>query len=131
MADGMPPEVAVGRGGHRRQNPAQGAELVHVATRTQVSRLSVGETQVVRKQPRGPDARQRLEHERAMLKRLRGVRGVAQLLDAPQYPGSIVMADAGETNLADRARPLAVEATRHTLDDGGKLVEAGATADIK
>jgi signal transduction histidine kinase len=97
MADGMPPD------------PAQGAELVHVATRTQVSRLSVGETQVVRKQPRGPDARQRLEHERAMLKRLRGVRGVAQLLDAPQYPGSIVMADAGETNLADRARPLAVE----------------------
>jgi hypothetical protein len=37
-------------------DPAQGAELVHVATRTQVSRLSVGETQVVRKQPLGPDA---------------------------------------------------------------------------
>jgi hypothetical protein len=89
MASGVPPD------------PAQGAELVHVATRTQVTRLSVGETQVVRKQPLGPDAQQRLEHERAMLKRLRGVRGVAQLLDAPQYPGSIVMADAGGTNLAD------------------------------
>ena len=85
MAGGVPPD------------PAQGAEPVHVATRTQVTRLSVGGTQVVRKQPLGPDARQRLEHERAMLKRLRGVRGVAQLLDAPQYPGSIVMADAGET----------------------------------
>ena len=62
MAGGVPPD------------PAQGAALVHVATRTQVTRLSVGETQVVRKQPLGPDARQRLEHERAMLKRLRGVR---------------------------------------------------------
>ena len=97
MAGGVPPD------------PAQGAELVHVATRTQVTRLSVGDTQVVRKQPLGPDARQRLEHERAMLKRLRGVRGVAQLLDAPQYPGSIVMADAGETTLADRAKPLPVD----------------------
>ena len=97
MAGGVPPD------------PAQGAELVYVATRTQVTRLSVGETQVVRKQPLGSDARQRLEHERAMLKRLRGVRGVAQLLDAPQFPGSIVMADAGETNLADRAKPLAVD----------------------
>ena len=61
MAGGVPPD------------PVQGAEPVHVATRTQVTRLSVGGTQVVRKQPLGPDARQRLEHERAMLKRLRGV----------------------------------------------------------
>ena len=48
MAGGVPPD------------PAEGAELVHVATRTQVTRLSVGDTQVVRKQPLGPDARQRL-----------------------------------------------------------------------
>jgi serine/threonine protein kinase len=74
-----------------------------------VTRLSVGGTRVVRKQPLGPDARQRLEHERGMLKRLRGVRGVAQLLDAPQYPGSIVLADARETTLADRVKPLPVD----------------------
>ena len=31
---------------------------------------------------------------RAMLERLRGVKGVAQLAEAPQYPGSIMIADA-------------------------------------
>ena len=37
--------------------------------------------------------------------RLHGVAGVAQLA-APRYPGSIVLADAGGTSLADRAGPL-------------------------
>ena len=46
MAGGVPPD------------PAEGAEAVHVATRSQVTRMSVGETQVVRKQPQGPDAPQ-------------------------------------------------------------------------
>ena len=36
MAGGVPPDTA------------EGAEAVHVATRTQVTRMSVGETQVVR-----------------------------------------------------------------------------------
>jgi hypothetical protein len=44
-----------------------------------------------------------------MLKRLRGVRGVAQLLDAPQYPRALVLADAGETDLGARAKPLPVD----------------------
>ena len=41
-----------------------------------------------------------------MLERLRGVAGVVQLADAPQYPGSIVLADAGGTSLAGLAKPL-------------------------
>ena len=35
-----------------------------------------------------------------MLERLRGVEGVAQLVEAPRYPGSIVMEDVGGTSLA-------------------------------
>ena len=97
MTGGVPPD------------PAAEVALVRSAARTRVTRLSVGEAQVVCKQPGGPDAGQRIEHERAMLRRLRGVRGVAQLLDAPQYPGSIVMADSGETSLAGRAKPLPVD----------------------
>ncbi|MGO9350752.1 MAG: AAA family ATPase [Mycobacterium sp.] len=64
---------------------------------------------VIRKEPLGPDAQGRLRHEVAMLERLRGVAGVAQLLDAPRYPESIVMADVGGTSLAGRAKPLAVD----------------------
>lgn len=45
----------------------------------------------------------------AMLKRLRNVVGVAQLLDEPRYRGSLVMADVGGTSLADIAKPLAVD----------------------
>ena len=38
-----------------------------------------------------------------------GVDGVAQLVDAPRYPDSIVLADAGGTSLAGLAKPLAVD----------------------
>jgi predicted ATPase/signal transduction histidine kinase len=44
-----------------------------------------------------------------MLERLRGVAGVAQLAEAPQYPGSIVLADAGGASLARAAKPLPVD----------------------
>ena len=44
-----------------------------------------------------------------MLERLRGVDGVAQLVEAPRYPGSIVLADVGGTSLAGLAKPLAVD----------------------
>jgi hypothetical protein len=44
-----------------------------------------------------------------MLERLRGVVGVAQLLDAPRYPGSIVVEDVGGTSLAGLAKPLTVD----------------------
>ena len=35
--------------------------------------------------------------------------GVAQVLDEPRYPGSITLADAGEANLAQVVKPLAVD----------------------
>ncbi|WP_326836018.1 AAA family ATPase [Amycolatopsis rhabdoformis] len=76
--------------------------------RTRVCRVVLGKRTVVCKQPLGPDAPERLRHERAMLERLRGVPNVAQLLDAPRYTGSIVLADAGGRSLAGRG-PLAVE----------------------
>ena len=66
------------------------------------------ESTVIRKVPLGPDAERRLRHEVAMLERLRGVERVAQLVEAPRYPGSIVLADAGGTSLAALAKPLAV-----------------------
>jgi signal transduction histidine kinase len=48
-------------------------------------------------------------HEAAILKRVRGAEGVAQRLEAPQYAGSAMLADAGEGSLAGSAKPLAME----------------------
>ncbi|MET7995446.1 AAA family ATPase [Amycolatopsis sp. NPDC005232] len=91
-----------------RDSAAQVAVLSETG-RTRVCRVSLGKRTVVSKQPLGPDAHERLRHERAMLERLRGVPNVAQLLDAPRYEGSIVLADAGGRSLAGRAEPLAVD----------------------
>jgi predicted ATPase/signal transduction histidine kinase len=85
------------------------AELLHESERTRVTRLFLTEHTVIRKEPLGPDPRRRLRHELAMLERLRGVVGVAQLLEAPRYPGSIVLEDAGGTSLAGLVRPLDVD----------------------
>jgi signal transduction histidine kinase len=74
-----------------------------------VTRLFLAGGTVIRKEPLGPDAGRRVRHETAMLGRLRGVAGVAQLADAPQDPGSVVLADAGEASLAGLARPLPAE----------------------
>ena len=41
-----------------------------------------------------------------MLERLRGVAGVAQLAEAPRYPGSVVLEDVGEASLAGMTKPL-------------------------
>ena len=41
-----------------------------------------------------------------MLERLRGVVGVAQLAEAPRYPGSVVLEDAGAASLAGMTKPL-------------------------
>ncbi|WP_433286422.1 AAA family ATPase [Pseudonocardia sp. CA-142604] len=92
-----------------RDPPARAAAPLRVSARTRVTRLSLPGGAVVRKEPLGPDAQRRLRHEVAILERLRGVDGVAQLVDAPRYPGSIVLADAGETTVADLATPLAVD----------------------
>ena len=92
--------------GRGRVPPAR-AEMVHSSEHTRVTRLFLPGRTVIRKEPLGPDAERRLRHETAMLERLRGVAGVAQLADSPQYPGSLVLADAGGTSLAGMAKPLA------------------------
>jgi hypothetical protein len=61
---------------------------------------------VIRKEPLGADAPRRLRHELGILDRLRGVVGVAQLLDTPKYPDSIVLADVGGISLAGVPTPL-------------------------
>jgi signal transduction histidine kinase len=82
------------------------AEIVHSSERTRVSRLFLPGGTVIRKEPLGPGAEGRVRHEAAMLERLRGVAGVAQLARAPRYPGSVVLEDAGEVSLAGLATPL-------------------------
>ena len=64
-----------------RDPPVQ-AEVVHESERTRVTRLFLAERTVIRKEPLGPDAEHRLRHEAAILERLRGVAGVAQLAEA-------------------------------------------------
>ncbi|HVH24575.1 MAG TPA: AAA family ATPase, partial [Pseudonocardia sp.] len=88
--------------------PARG-DVLHESDRTRVSRLFLAGRTVIRKEPLGPDAERRLGHELGMLERLRGVDGVAQVLDEPRYPGSIVVADVGGTSLAGLTKPLAVD----------------------
>ncbi len=89
-------------------SPVRG-EVVHLSERTRVTRHFLSGRTVICKEPLGPDAQGRLQHEVAMLQRVRGLGGVAQLLDEPRYPGSIVLADAGGTSLAGLSKPLSVE----------------------
>ncbi|WP_433274618.1 protein kinase domain-containing protein [Pseudonocardia xinjiangensis] len=91
-----------------RDPPGRPEVLLHENARTRVTRLFLPGRTVVRKEPLGPDADRRLRHEVAMLQRFRGVAGVVQLVEAPRYPGSIVLADLGGTSLAGRATPLDV-----------------------
>jgi signal transduction histidine kinase len=83
------------------------AEIAHESGRTRITRLVLPRGTVIRKEPLGPDGERRVRHEVAMLERLRGVAGVAQLAGAPRYPGSVVLADAGRASLAGAAKPLA------------------------
>ena len=93
----------------RDGDPPVQAETLHESGRTRVTRLFLPGRTVILKEPLGPDAVGRLEHERAMLERLGGVDGVAQLVDAPRYPDSIVVADVGGTSMATLAKPPAVD----------------------
>jgi signal transduction histidine kinase len=74
-----------------------------------VTRLFLPGRTLIRKEPLGPDGQRRLRHERAMLEGLRGVSGVAQLVEAPRNPRSILLADVGGTSLAGRMTPLAID----------------------
>ena len=86
--------------------PPVRAEVVHSSERTRVTRLFLPGRTVIRKEPLGPDAERRVRHEAAMLERLLGVAGVAQLAEAPRYPGSVVLEDAGGASLAGMTKPL-------------------------
>ena len=57
-----------------RDAPGRGREL-HESARTRVTRLFLPGRTVIRKEPLGADAQRRLQHELAMLERLRGVDG--------------------------------------------------------
>ena len=85
------------------------ADVVHHGEHARVTRLFLPRGTVIRKEPLGPDAERRVRHETVMLERLRGTPGVAQLAAGPRYPGSLVLADAGEENLASVGKPLAAD----------------------
>jgi predicted ATPase/signal transduction histidine kinase len=106
-----------------RDPPARPAILLYESPHTRVTWLPMPGGAVVRKEPLGPDAQRRLRHEVAILERLRGVDGVAQLVEAPRYPDSITLADAGETTLAGLAKPLDVD---ELIRLAGKLARAVA-----
>ncbi|GAA1282745.1 hypothetical protein GCM10009609_54210 [Pseudonocardia aurantiaca] len=91
------------------RGPPARAEVLHESALTRVTRLFFPGRTVIRKEPLGPHAERRLRHEVAMLERLRGVPGVAELVEAPRQAGSIVLADAGDTALAGLTTPLAVD----------------------
>src|SRR3954451_1794403 len=115
--------MGAGRPVPSRDPPARSEMLLHESARTRVTRLVFPGRTVIRKEPRGPDGERRLRHEVTMLQRLRGVDGLAQLLQAPRYPGSLVLADAGDTTLAGLASQLAVD---ELIRLAGKLARAVA-----
>ena len=84
-------------------------ELLYESDYTRVTRLALAGRTVIRKEPLGPDADARLRHEIAILERLRGVPGVAQLAHGPTYADSIVLEDAGRERLAELAPPIDVD----------------------
>src|SRR6201997_972421 len=85
------------------------AEIVRESRQSRVTRLFPAAGTVIRKALLGPEAQRRLRHEVAVLERLRGVVGVAQVLDAPRYPGSITLVDAGPVSLAEGGKPLGLD----------------------
>jgi serine/threonine protein kinase len=82
---------------------------LHESERTRVTRLFLAGGTVIRKEPLGADSPRRLRHELGLLGRLRGVVGVAQLLDVPTFPDSVVLADVGGISLAEVPTPLDVD----------------------
>jgi signal transduction histidine kinase len=90
--------------------------VLHESDRTRVTRLAFDGRTVILKEPLGPDAQRRLRHELTMLKRVRGIRGIAQLIQEPRYPRCISLADAGPIDLATATRPL----------EGAELIRVGS-----
>jgi tRNA A-37 threonylcarbamoyl transferase component Bud32 len=88
------------------RDPPDSVEVLYASERTRVTRLFLARRTVIRKEPLGRDAQRRLRQELAILERLRGITGVAQLVEQPQYPGSISLADVAGTSLTGMAMPL-------------------------
>ena len=84
-------------------------EVVYESERTRVTRLFYPDRTLIRKEPLGPDAERRLEHETAVLAGLHGIAGLAQLAEVPWYPGSVLLIDAGRVNLAGSVKPMAAD----------------------
>ena len=104
------------------RDPPVRVEIVHESARSRVTRLFLPGRSVISKEPLGSDAEPRLRHELAMLERLRGVKGVAQLVETPRNPGSILVEDVGGTSLARLAKPLAIgELVRLGLELAGAV----------
>jgi len=62
---------------------------------------------MIRKEPLGPDAQQRIRHEVEILERLSRVEGVVRLATrVPPSPGSILLVDVAGTALSERTSPL-------------------------
>ena len=95
-------------GGMPAKLPPLRVEVVRESAHSRVTRLFFAAGSLICKQPLGPDASRRLRRERWVLERLRGVRGVAQLVERPNIGDSIMLADAGDSTLAEAAKPLPV-----------------------
>ncbi|MEV4509155.1 AAA family ATPase [Dactylosporangium sp. NPDC049525] len=89
-------------------DPPARTEVLHETEHTRVTRLVLAGCTVVCKEPLGPDAQRRVRHESAILGRLRGVEGVAQLVETPCHPGAIAVRDVGGISLAGLVKPLDV-----------------------
>ena len=99
----------MGEGSLPDRGPPVRAQVVHESENTRVTRVFWSGRTVVRKELLGLDAQRRLQHEVLILQRLRGLGGVAQLLDEPRFPASIVLADAGVASLGGLSKPLPEE----------------------
>jgi diguanylate cyclase (GGDEF)-like protein len=89
-------------------------EVLHEDAHSRVTRIRAEGGSVLRKEALGPGRLQRIRHELAILRRLEGVRGVAQPAQPGPTrtpPGSLVLADPGGRLLADVSAPL----DRHRL----------------
>jgi predicted ATPase/signal transduction histidine kinase len=88
-------------------DPPTRIQVLHEGPRARITRVFFNRQRIIRKEPLGADASARSDHERAILGRLQGVPGVAQLVDGGAlYPGSIVLADAGDQCLTALPKPL-------------------------
>jgi diguanylate cyclase (GGDEF)-like protein len=85
--------------------------VVYESVRTRVERVTRPDGSVVLvKEPRGPDAQQRVRHEEAILHRLAGVDGVPVLVTRTEYVSGLVLLEAGEPLAASVAeRPMAFD----------------------